>query len=102
MNFGNRTPNSTPGRAKAPRNSVPGKYEDKTSRIKRLSQNRASFVASPRSNREDRKRIKIEIDHRANDYEFNVNFYSIPPFGRVQLHDAEEWVKERISSEYWK
>lgn len=97
---------STPRRSSVGSIRRPGsgaKFEDRVSRFQRLSQRRSSLGTTPalsndHSHHDISKRIKVEIEERINDYEFNVNFYSIPPFGRVHLQEAEEFIKERLNS----
>ena len=85
--------------------SMNSRLEDRIKRQKRNSQlmntsanGHNNSLLSDRNANEMKKRIKIEIEEQTNSYDFNVNFYSIPPFGEVQLKEAEEFVQERIKS----
>lgn len=74
-------------------------HENRAKRLKRMSQlSGASSTSTSLSSAESlRKRIKVEYEHRYNEYHFSVNLYTVPPFGEIKLEEAQEAVQERLT-----
>ena len=54
------------------------------------------------SNRAFRQKKNVWTDgsadsSAANPYEFCINFYTVPPFGKISLEDGEDMVTERLN-----
>lgn len=76
-----------------------GRHENRQSRLKRISQLSGSPLSPMNVSQSEplRKRIKVEYENRFNEYHFSVNLYTIPPFGQVQLEEAQKAVEERLT-----
>lgn len=76
-----------------------GRHENKQNRLKRMSQLSGSPSSQSAVSQSEsmKKRIKVEYEKRFNEYHFSVNLYTIPPFGQVELEEAQKAVEERLT-----
>lgn len=81
----------------SPSIKILNRFENKRNRLKRNSQ----IHNSPNLNTSAtplRKKIKVEYENRFNQYEYSLNLYTIPPFGQIELEEAQKSVEERLKS----